>query len=81
MLTLRMHSHLNIFTHINARIFLCICNLFFVSLPLSALAAFPDPLINIATVTAPAGVSDPSGNNSASDSNSLSLPSLAIDKT
>ncbi len=44
-------------------------------------AAFPDPLINTATVIPPAGVTDPVGNNTATDSNALDLPSLAIVKT
>ncbi|MEM7401498.1 MAG: hypothetical protein AAF304_06070, partial [Pseudomonadota bacterium] len=53
------------------------------SIAFPAHAAFPDPLVNTATVTVPTGVTDPSssgGVNFATDSNSLSLPSLAIVK-
>jgi len=48
----------------------------------TAQAAFPDPLINTATVTVPAGVTDPdTSNNSASDSNTLALPTIELTKT
>ena len=70
------------------RLLKCVCSyivplitLFF---PFQVYAAFPDPLVNTATVTVPAGVTDPTssgGVNTATDSNSLLLPSLAIVKT
>ena len=49
----------------------------------NALAAFPDPLVNTATATVPAGVTDPTstgGVNTATDSNTLSLTAPTVAK-
>ena len=59
----------------------CFSFLFFFLFSFPAYAVFSDPLVNTATVTAPAGVTDPIGNNTATDNNTLNLPSLAIVKT
>ncbi len=60
----------------------CLCIQLFFLFPSVLYAAFPDPLINTATVAAPAGINDPTpGNNFDSDSNTLGLTSLAIVKT
>ncbi len=61
--------------------YLCFFSLFLFLISFPVHAAFPDPLVNTATVTAPVGVTDPAGNNIATDSNNLDLPSLAIVKT
>ncbi|MFK7815688.1 MAG: hypothetical protein AB8B92_05075, partial [Gammaproteobacteria bacterium] len=65
------------------KIYSCLFFIFLFAFSFSAYAAFPDPLVNTATVTVPAGTTDPTstgGVNTATDSNTLSIPSLAIAK-
>jgi len=60
---------------------ICIFSVLLVLCSSTVQAAFPDPLTNTATVTVPAGVTDPNtSNNTATDSNTLNLPSLTLAK-